>query len=686
MKAIFAAIFVAFPLLSVPTDARLSAANPEGGHEALRPNVHLRHGHDHKRSKGMNHGPAALPDKGVILDGPGGELRARAGIIVEEEVVVVITRVVKPMPIGTYDGIYYSGAPTGTGTGSPSGVFPSCSSGNGGTGIPSGIFPPDSPGTGINPLPVPTGYPVKSSIPLITNSTVIWPVFTGKPKIIIPSNGSPGSGLPPTTRLSSALSSVPLATGSSIEFPDFTDAPKISIPGASGQPVSRSSSSTLPSSVITTSIAFPDFTDAPKISIPGVSSSKSTSLTPSSTSEALVPSSVSKAIPFLRGVNLGGWLVLEKWMTEDLFTGAFSSAADQYSFDSLPGSLSALEKHWSTFFTAEDISTIAATGINALRIPIGYWAYDNSGTPYHKGADAYLEKAIEWARAEGLKVWVDCHGSPGGQNGFDNSGHSGIVSWQTTSNLDKSIEVLKIMAAKYGSTSYADVVVGLQMVNEPVSWGNNDFDTTKEWTKKAYTAIEGVVENKELIVVMHDGFMGGLEWKDVAIELADGAEKKTFGIDEHLYQLFTPAYNGMNQAQHITAACGWAADLAASNAITPTYVGEWSAATNICVNPDGSTTAGTSCSTEGCQCQLEDFAKWNDKMIEQVRRFVEAQLDVFESSTSGYFGWSAKGPGGWGFLNGIEKGIIPNPVTTRKYSSQCGGGPKKRGNRNLRRA
>lgn len=60
-------------------------------------------------------------------------------------------------------------------------------------------------------------------------------------------------------------------------------------------------------------------------------------------------------------------------------------------------------------------------------------------------------------------------------------------------------------------------------------------------------------------------------------------------------------------------------------------------------------------------------------MVEQVRRFVEAQLDVFESSTSGYFMWSAKGPGGWGFLNGIKKGVIPNPVTERKYPGQCGG-------------
>jgi len=32
----------------------------------------------------------------------------------------------------------------------------------------------------------------------------------------------------------------------------------------------------------------------------------------------------------LKGVNLGGWLVLEKWMTPKLFEG--TTAEDEYSF------------------------------------------------------------------------------------------------------------------------------------------------------------------------------------------------------------------------------------------------------------------------------------------------------------------------------------------------------------------
>jgi glucan 1,3-beta-glucosidase len=373
-------------------------------------------------------------------------------------------------------------------------------------------------------------------------------------------------------------------------------------------------------------------------------------------------------------VNLGGWLVLEKWMNDDAFSGTFSSAVDQYTFDSLPNSATALESHWSTFFTESDIKTIAATGINALRIPIGYWAYDNADTPYHTGADAYLEKAIGWARNAGMKVWVDCHGSPGSQNGFDNSGQKGNVDWQEESNLARSIAVLKTMATKYGSMEYADVVVGLEMVNEPISYGNNKFATTQSWAQSAYAAVRSAAANKNMVIVMHDAFQGAPQWTNIVTSLNS---QRSFGVDSHMYQLFSDDDNALTQSQHITKACGWASELSSANAVMPTYVGEWSAATNICVNPDGSTTAGTSCSVEGCQCQSVDFDKWNKGMIEQVRRFVEAQLDVFESSSSGYFIWSAKGPGGWGFLNGIGNGAIPNPVTERKYPGQCGGSKRR---------
>lgn len=68
---------------------------------------------------------------------------------------------------------------------------------------------------------------------------------------------------------------------------------------------------------------------------------------------------------FLRGVNIGGWLILEKWMNGDVFTGAGAGAADQFNFDSTDGAAQGLEKHWSTWFTQADVQSLKSYGINA---------------------------------------------------------------------------------------------------------------------------------------------------------------------------------------------------------------------------------------------------------------------------------------------------------------------------------
>lgn len=68
---------------------------------------------------------------------------------------------------------------------------------------------------------------------------------------------------------------------------------------------------------------------------------------------------------FLRGVNIGGWLVLEKWMNGDVFTGAGAGAADQWTFDSTDGAAQALDRHWASWFTEADVQSLKSYGINA---------------------------------------------------------------------------------------------------------------------------------------------------------------------------------------------------------------------------------------------------------------------------------------------------------------------------------
>lgn len=128
----------------------------------------------------------------------------------------------------------------------------------------------------------------------------------------------------------------------------------------------------------------------------------------------------------------------------------------------------------------------------------------------------------------------------------------------------------------------------------------------------------------------------------------------------------------LTQEQHIKKACGWAKDLRKSKDFMSTYVGEWSAATDVCAYPDGHTTAGMTCNVDGCQCQGNtDPKNWKQPMKDAVRRYMEAQLDAFKDGSNGYFFWAFKGPGAWSWLSGVQQGWIPQPLDNRKFPNQC---------------
>lgn len=140
----------------------------------------------------------------------------------------------------------------------------------------------------------------------------------------------------------------------------------------------------------------------------------------------------------------------------------------------------------------------------SLRIGIGYWAYDNSNTPYHSGADDYLEKAVGWARKADMAVIIDLHGAPGRQNAAAGSGRIAAVEWQANGqdNLERTTEILRGMAQKYGSAKYADTVVAIELLNEPSNGLPNTLTTSKKWTKKTFEVVREAAANKNLRIVM----------------------------------------------------------------------------------------------------------------------------------------------------------------------------------------
>jgi glucan 1,3-beta-glucosidase len=114
----------------------------------------------------------------------------------------------------------------------------------------------------------------------------------------------------------------------------------------------------------------------------------------------------------IKGVNIGGWLVLEPWITPSIFQQFGGSVVDEYTLTKqIPNAGDILKSHWDSWVSLDDFQKIADNGFNSVRIPIGYWAFQKyDGDPYIQGAADYLDTAIGWARKTGLKVWIDLHG------------------------------------------------------------------------------------------------------------------------------------------------------------------------------------------------------------------------------------------------------------------------------------
>lgn len=162
----------------------------------------------------------------------------------------------------------------------------------------------------------------------------------------------------------------------------------------------------------------------------------------------------------LRGVNFGGWLVLEKWMTPSLFAG--TDARDEYSFMQTRGAKAKIEQHRKSFITEKDFRWLRDHGINAVRIPVGYWIFDDD--PFMP-CITHLDWAVKVAGQYGLKVLIDLHGAPGSQNGHDHSGRIGKSLWYAKKRYRKqTVDTLVRLAERYRDQSQ---VWGLELLNEP---------------------------------------------------------------------------------------------------------------------------------------------------------------------------------------------------------------------------
>ena len=141
-----------------------------------------------------------------------------------------------------------------------------------------------------------------------------------------------------------------------------------------------------------------------------------------------------------------------------------------------------------------------------------------------------------------MKVWIDLHGVPGSQNGYDNSGQlTKTPSWTQGDTVKQTLSVIDQIAGKYAQPFYQSVVVAIELVNEPLPDKlAGGADTVVQYSKDGYGEVRKV---SQMPVVIHDAFQNGTFWDGV---LTSGADYVV--IDHHEYQVFSDYEVGLSAA------------------------------------------------------------------------------------------------------------------------------------------
>lgn len=330
----------------------------------------------------------------------------------------------------------------------------------------------------------------------------------------------------------------------------------------------------------------------------------------------------------IHGVNLGGWLVLEKWITPSVFAG--TNARDEYSLCAELGGekYQRLIAHRDSFVTERDFEWLASHGIGAVRIPIGYWIFGDA-EPFVP-AVMWLDQAFMWAESLGMKILVDLHAAPGSQNGKDHSGRIGPIEWPESPTYQaRSLQLIDWLATRYKASP---ALLGIELLNEPSS--HIKKKTLLQYYQAAHTLIRRQV-GPEVLVLMSDAF------KTKKYARALGRKKLSGGVlDTHLYQLFSAHDKHLTVGGHLQKTSGeWANLIANTSKKLPMIIGEWSIALD--------------------SASLEHLSEYERNV--GLRAYGAAQLATFEK-TAGWFYWTYKteSGGAWSFRDSVEKGLLPS--------------------------
>ncbi|KAL3733227.1 hypothetical protein ACJRO7_022712 [Eucalyptus globulus] len=267
-----------------------------------------------------------------------------------------------------------------------------------------------------------------------------------------------------------------------------------------------------------------------------------------------------------------------------------------------------MREHWRTFIVEDDFKFVAENGLDAVRIPVGWWiASDpNPPPPYVGGSLAFLDSAFSWAEKYGLKVIIDLHAAPGSQNGWEHSSsRDGFQEWgDTDDTIQQTLHVIEFLTSRY---TKSPSLYAVDLLNEPLA-ETLPLETVTNYYRAGHNAVRK--HSPTAYVIMSRAF--GASGPELLLPVASGLDRTV--VDNHYYTMFRTRFDTIqDNLNFIYKDTSAQLDRLARSDGPLTFVGEW-------------------------------VVEWavNGATKEQYQKFAEAQLEVYGKATFGWAYWTLK--------------------------------------------
>ncbi|EWZ85494.1 hypothetical protein FOWG_11989 [Fusarium oxysporum f. sp. lycopersici MN25] len=271
------------------------------------------------------------------------------------------------------------------------------------------------------------------------------------------------------------------------------------------------------------------------------------------------------------GVNVGGWLHQEAVIDPTWWNQYAPGTPDEWDFcaklKSKCGPI--LEQRYGSYITTKDIDTMAAAGINVIRVPTGYNAWVTvPGSQLYSGNQArFLRTISDYAiKKHGIHVILDIHSLPGGLNGMGLGEKEGNYGWfQNQTALDYSYQAVDAAIKFIQGSDVPKFGTPEALTEEGAAWVLEYFQGVISRVEKA---------NPKIPIMLQGGFRPVDFWAKYF------AVSTNLVFDVHNYYFAGRPTTSQNLPEFI---CTDAKNTVSSTSPKfPVFVGEWSiqAATN----------------------------------------------------------------------------------------------------------